>query len=288
MTTPHALCRLSVLVVVLVNGTVLAQSIPAADFHSKVASLYSFQPHLIGKENFPAKSNDLDKFWSYAKANTNAVLPLLRQELSNPANPSFFFYDGAKLLLSLSKDKEDQALALRSMPKADLQDIQTSDYLTTIQWFASFGFDTRQAAFRILAYPEFTAFIPQHALTLGQDYSLIYMLFPLQNVPYDQDLIAHLSADLDSRSQKSLLLALWYVVTLSTRAAIQRFIEKPGVNPEVVTYARELLSRKAGPRLSLSSAESLRSERAKVMQRPISDEALIEFDSLTMKLLAKL
>jgi len=38
---------------------------------------------------------------------------------------------------------------------------------------------------------------------------------------------------------------------------------------------------------SLSSAESLREERRKIMQRPISDEALIEFDQVTFKLIAK-
>ena len=37
------------------------------------------------------------------------------------------------------------------------------------------GFDTREAAFRVLAFPDFKAFIPQHALTLGQNYSLIYI-----------------------------------------------------------------------------------------------------------------
>jgi len=39
--------------------------------------------------------------------------------------------------------------------------------------------------------------------------------------------------------------------------------------------------------ISFSSAQSLRGQRRKVMQRPISDEALMEFDELTSKLLAK-
>jgi hypothetical protein len=38
---------------------------------------------------------------------------------------------------------------------------------------------------------------------------------------------------------------------------------------------------------SSPSAQSLREERRKVMHRPISDEALIEFDELTSKLIAK-
>jgi len=44
------------------------------------------------------------------KADLVHNLPLLRAELANLANPAFFFYDGSKLLFSLSKDKADQAL----------------------------------------------------------------------------------------------------------------------------------------------------------------------------------
>ena len=84
-----------------------ATPISATDFHARVISVYDFQPHTIGKEAFPAKSAQLDEFWTFVKTHEQDSLPLLRGELGNAANPSFFYYDGAKLLLSLSKEKAD-------------------------------------------------------------------------------------------------------------------------------------------------------------------------------------
>ncbi|MDF2446644.1 MAG: hypothetical protein K0S46_1880 [Moraxellaceae bacterium] len=264
-----------------------AQSAAGAEFHTRVTTLYSFQPHKLDKEQIIAKSAELDTFWEHAKANAPEVLPLLRDELANPDNPSFFAYDGAKLLLSLSEDKADRELALRALPRVDLKDVNNSDYLVTMHWFARNGFDTREAALRILDFPEFKAFIPQHSLTLGQNYALIYMLFPLQDIPFEQDLITRLETERDARSQMSLLLALWYTATPAGHAALKGFSEKAGLDAEVAKFARRLLERRPAASLSLTAVKALREERARVMQRPISDEALMEFDSLTTKLLAK-
>ena len=270
-------------------GLAVAAPISEADFHSKVVAIYSFEPHKLNEAEMKAKSDQLDEFWSLVRAELKTTLPLLRKELADPSHSAFFFYDGSKLLLSLSKDRADQSLALRSIPKADLRGIQPTDYLRTVQWFASNGFDTREAAFRILAFPDFKAFIPQHALALGQDYSFIYMLFPLDESLFLADLANRLSVESNVQSLKTLLLALWYSATPAGNEAIKKFVADK-INPaEAKTYAKGLLDRRvsAPTSASLSSAQSLREERRKVMRRPISDEALIEFDKLTAKLLAK-
>jgi hypothetical protein len=287
MTSRIAVCFSTITLLHFNGGSAAAEPTAATTFHSKVVSVYSFEPHTLGQANLSAKSAQLDEFWSFAKANVQEVLPLLRSELSDPSNPNFFFYDGAKLLFSLSRDKADQALVLRSLPKADLRDVQHTDYLTTVHWFARNGFDTREAAFHILAFPDFKAFIPQHALTLAQNYSLIYMLFPLRESAYVSDLAERLKGETNPQSQKSLLLALWYTVTPTGVAAIKSFSERPSASTENLSYARELLSRRASLSISFSSTSSLREDRTKLMQRPISDEALLEFDTLTMKLLSK-
>ena len=170
------------------EASAAAETISPADFHSKVVSLYNFEPRALGTADVPVKSAQLDEFWSFVKVNAPQALPLLRAELSDPSNSSFFFYDGAKLLLSLSKDKSDQSIVLRSLPKADLRSVDHTDYLITVHWFARNGFDTRQAALRILDFPDFEAFIPLHALRLGQNYSLIYMLFPTKESVFVGDL----------------------------------------------------------------------------------------------------
>ena len=265
----------------------LAQ-VRSEEFHSKVVSLYNFHPLTLTKEQVNAKSDELDAFWSQAKADPTHVLPLLRDELANPSDPDFFSYDGAKLLLSLSSDRADQILALAYFPKADLEDVDHTDYLVTIQAFASKGFDTRKAAFKVLAYPRFEAIIPAHALTLGQNYAMIYMLYPMEQSSFEQDLVRRLETEKDPLSQKSLLRAVWYLMTPAARAALKAFGEKPGIDTSVADYAHELLAITSGPIFSFSSAESLRSERMRVMRLPISDEALIDFDSLTIKLLSKI
>ncbi len=276
-----------VLLAYLLGGTAAAEAISAESFHTRVQSLYSFSPQTLDEVSLPAKSKQLDEFWSYVKSNRVEALPRLRGELSNTENSKFFFYDGAKLLLSLSKDKSDQALALRSLPRVDFRDIQLDDYLRTVHWFARNGFDTREAAFRVLDFPDFEAFIPQHVLTLGQNYAFIYMIFSATPTAYLNDLIERLKTEPDPRSQKSLLLALWYTVTPEGVSAIQSFGAKPETPKDLATYAYALLARRAGTGVVSDAATVLREDRMMVMRRPISDESLHEFDRLTQQLLGK-
>jgi len=222
------------------------------------------------------------------KADPPNTLPLLRRELEAPSNPAFFFYDGSKLLLGLSKDRTDRALALRSIAKADLRGIDHTDYVRTVHRLAGEGFDTREAAFRILAFPDIRVFIPQHSLTLGQNYSLICLLFAMDEALFVPELATRLADESNAQTQKSLLLALWYAVTPAGDAAIKAFADNKDHHAEAAAYAKTLMDRRTGlSSSSPSSEQSLREERRKVMLRPISDEALIEFDQLTSKLVAK-
>lgn len=280
--------RVLLLWVALLALPAAAAPLPETDatFHARILALYDFHPHALEEQQVAAKSAALDAFWAEAKANPAEVLPRLRAELAAPANPAFFYYDGAKLLLSLSQQRADMALALDAAARADLNDIQHSDYLTTVHWLASQGLDTRAAALRLLAYPDFQAFIPQHSLTLGQDYSLIYLLFPLQGIAFENDLVERLRTERDPTAQKSLLLALWYTATPAGTAALLAFSQDPATRPALAATARELLARRPGRAAPRASAAALRDRRARLMQRPISDESLMEFDTLTDQLMA--
>jgi|GEM_PF-2217573 len=270
-------------------GLAIEGTQPGGDFHAWVTRLYGFHPHELSKEEISARSTALDDLWQEAQANPARALPLLRAELADTADADFFAYDGAKLLLALSKTRDDQALALSTLVKVDLRDVDPTDYLTTVQRLAAQGLDTRAAAFHVLGTPDFQAFIPQHSLTLGQDYALIYMLYPMDTSTFEPALLDHLAGETDARSQKSLLLAAWYLMTPAGKAALASFPDRAGVDPAVAAYARELLARQPRPRppSSTPAAATLRSERMKTMRRPISDEALIEFDALTTQLQAR-
>lgn len=259
-------------------------------FHEEIVKIYSFQPHTLSQKEMEAKSGELDRFWDKVNGDKDRYLPLLRTELQAPANPSFFYYDGSGLLSTLSNDVADQMIVLQAIPRADLVDIQHDNYLQTIHMLAVNQLDTSDAALRILDYPEFEAFIPMHSLTLGQGYSLIYMLIPTKEEFYLQKLIQRLSEEKNVTSQKSIMQMLWYTVTREGDRAIQQFSEDRSKPDESRKWAKELLTFKSkidpASTVTIGSYSFLKQKRREAMSR-ISDEALSEFDSLTKEMRVK-
>lgn len=173
--------------------------------HQQILQTYNFHPHLLSKQETNEKSAALDQFWTQAKAESSLYLPALRQELGDFKNPPFFLYDGSALLLSLSNTPEDQRIALAAMAHCDLRDVQSRDYFLQVHRMATSDEDTTAAAFHILEQPKFTVIIPQHALTLAQDYALIYLLLPTNMDYWLHPAIDRLKTDPDKTAQKSLL-----------------------------------------------------------------------------------
>ena len=147
---------------VLFSPQLFAADIPA--LHERVLATYDFAPHSLSKEDISVKSKKLDTFWTDVKANQATYLPALRNELVRPDAPAFFEYDGAKLLLSLSKLRSDESIALSAINHANLADLQYTDYFLTVHAMSVDGLDTTTAALKILEDDKFQAYIPQHAL----------------------------------------------------------------------------------------------------------------------------
>jgi hypothetical protein len=204
-------------------------------------------------------------------------------------NPPFFLFDGSQLLLKLSKDKNDKLICLCAVAHCDLHDVQHSEYLRTVHSLAKEGLNTTNAAFHILSIPDFQAFIPQHALTLAQDYSFLYMLLPSDESFYLDSCITRLHIERDEIRAKTLLMLLWYSVTNEGDQAIKNIVSTSDASISTKTYAQELLtasdkiSQNPSATQSLSSYAELKQERKKTLER-ISDEALYELDDLTIKI----
>lgn len=253
--------------------------------HARVQELYGFAPHTLDAKRIEAKSEELDRFWEMVKKDPITYLPQLRTELADPGTPTFFAFDGSKLLMSLSKEPADLQRALDAIPRADLQDINHLDYLKTVLWLAGKGLDSTRAGLRILDYPAFEAVVPQHSLTLGQDYALIYLLLIQEDSRFLSPLTRRLQTELDPTSQKSILLALWYTCTPEGQAAITNFAGDASKAEVPRSYARDLLKRTT-PGFKPPSPKSIAKLKARRREllRVLSDEALIEFDQLTLKM----
>lgn len=260
-----------------------------ADENSIFSKTYDFNPHELTSEEIQSKSADLDVLWKEVSSSPTKYITELRASLATSNYPPFFYYNGSMLLLKLSDNESDKKLVASSLAKVDLKDIQHTEYLKSVHRLAVSGFNITDAALNILKYDEFQIFIPLHYLTLNQDFSLIYMLMPLDESIYISKLVKELANKQSETSTKSLLLAIWYSSTVKGNEAISNFIDDTNNSNELIEYAKELANRNEniGMSFSMSSIASLREERREVMSR-ISDEALYELNSLTKKIIAKM
>jgi hypothetical protein len=151
--------------------------------------------------------------------------------------------------------------------------------------------DTTAAAFHILEHPKFSVFVPQHSLTLGQNYVLVYMLLPTDQGFWEQPTIDRLKAESDETAQKSLILLLWYAQTEAADKALAAFAADANKSSAARGYAKEIMARKqhvgvtARAQALASNEPSLRQKRRERM-KAVSDEALIDLDDYTERLAA--
>ena len=262
------------------------------DLHSEIQRVYNFQPHTLNHDQTMEKSALLDQFWNKAKSQRDVYVPGLRRELADFSNPVFFLFDGSKLLMNLSSDPGDRKIILAAIAHSDLRDLQLKDYFLLVQYMAAEGEDTTVAAFHILAEPKFEVFVPEHSLTLAQNYCLVYMLLPTNQDFWIQPAIDRLRAEKDVTAQKSLLLVLWYGQTPASDKTILDFAEDATKTRDSRDYAIKLVRQnkeggaKMGATAAKTSEESLRRARREQM-KAVSDEALYDLDSYTAKIIAK-
>jgi hypothetical protein len=264
-------------------------AVESPSFHDRVLATYDFAPHTLSSEEIRAESKKLDAFWTEVESNQAADLPALRQELSRPDAPVFFEYDGAKLLLSLSKSRSDEGLALSAIGRANLADLQLTDYFLTVHAMAVDGLDTTSAALKILEDDKFQAYIPQHALTLNQELCLVYLLLPTEERFYLTAVEQRLFQEKSVVAQMSLLGLLGDTATKQGDAAIARFAADASQPEEARAYARKILEAvkqmQKLPLLGIStkSYEALKNEQRRLFAR-VSDEALSEWEHLRLKI----
>jgi hypothetical protein len=264
----------------------------STSLHQEIIQTYNFQPHTLSNAEITQKSVALDKFWTRAKSQPTVYVPSLRQELADFHNPPFFLYDGSMLLLSLSDTSPDRKIALAAVAHSDLRDVQLKDYFFQVHRMATLNEDTTAAAFHILEEPNFKVFIPQHVLTLGQNYALVYMLLPTNQDYWLQPAIERLRTEGDEAAEKSLVLLLWYAQADAADKAIAAFAVNDSKPAGARDYAKEILQAKTKiPAKQRAEAlvfpeASLRQKRRERM-KAVSDEALIDLDDYTMVLAAK-
>lgn len=259
-----------------------------AEMHARVVSLYSFAPHTLTDAARKEKSTQMDSFWTEVKMHPDVDLPLLRVELDNGSNPAFFFADGTGLLLSLSREPSDEALAAVAMARADIVDVQPSVYFYTIHQLSMDGVDTTAAALHVLDDPTFAVPVPAHAMTLRQQSVLLYLLLPVDELKWINAARSRFAMEKNETALKSLLALFFYAQSDDTdqmiKAAAAPTSFSEAVGAQAMQYqrdAKQALKTRTGIQ---GSEETVREDRRKRLAA-VSDESIDDVQQMTVRLI---
>jgi len=265
-------------------------------FSKEIARIYGFTPATATRQEKLDRGLMMDKFWDTVKTYPEKYLPLLREELAGEGRPPFFYYDGAKLLLAISSAPDDKALALKAIARTDLSGVAGLDYLLTALKLSMDGLDASEAAFHLLSYPKFQAHVPQHAMTMGLEYSFVSLMISMDEKFYLDKALARIRTETGSQACRALVILLWYADTDEARKAIadvaggtmrgckdrklaEDMMAADGkMGEEPAAQSAKLYAELKLP-LSVSYTD-LKKARQTRMNR-ISDEALLELDQIT-------
>ena len=148
----------------------------AQDLHKEVTKVFNFHPHKLTKTQISETIPKLDSFFNLVKKNKKKYIEPLRKELKRNDNFPYFYYDGAILLMELSKSKEDLNLVAQSLVKCNLKDIQGDAYYSILRYLLTNDIDIIDPALHILSDTKFQVYLVNHALTMNATLCLSFIL----------------------------------------------------------------------------------------------------------------
>lgn len=219
---------------------VLAQFAIGQSLSMEIDRVYNFRPSKLSDKEQDEKMPALDGFWEKVKGDTARLLPELRKELLASGHNPYFYFDGAGLLLTLSRVKGDKEIAIEAITKCDIEDIDRGIFVRTLNQLANEGFNVTKPAVKILANDKFSFFIPQHSLEFSQGYCLAYMMLPQSDKSYVDTLVS-MFRTLKPVCQKSIITTLWFEYSCKGDMFLKSLITDMSLDKDVRNYAKKIL-----------------------------------------------
>jgi len=253
------------------------------NFHEEVTKVFNFYPHQMTKEEQEAVFPVLDKFFDMVIKDKGKYLEPLRQELKRNDNNPYFYFDGGLLLLEISQSKEDIQLVADALAKSDLRDIPPKIYLEHTLRLSLKGANVIDAALHILDDTTFTAFIPQHFLTLEYGKGLEFILPRYAPDLYIDKLISKFNS-ISLTSKKITCLDLFIYANCCKADDFLKSLTDSTQDEELRNKVIETLKQTSVSRSSNEKQYAKLFEKRKKILTRISDEAIYESVNVTMKM----
>jgi hypothetical protein len=254
----------------------------------KLKQSYHTEPHdLKGNTAFEKYNAEIMALWADAEARKSDYISALKSLLSGKDMIPYFYFDGAMLLLSLEDSADNRKLAASAIPKTDPRDVPGENYVNELINLGNHSTDTSRAVVRILDVDDFRAIYPQHALTLGQEWSFITAAMPLEPALVEAAIRERMKKPLGDNARASITLWAWQAATPETDKLFAEIW--PGLPKGKQRTAAADLAAKMHPKTlskpDLAKLAKLRKKRSDRI-RIVSDEALIDNQQTTAKMRA--
>lgn len=253
------------------------------NFHEEVAKVFDFFPHEMTGDEQEAVIPKLDVFFDMVIKNKNKYIEPLREELKRNDNNPYFYFDGGLLLLEISKRKEDIQLAADAFVKSDWRDFGGQVYLERLLIMSLKGANVIDAALHILDDTTFTAFIPQHALTLDYGKGLEFILPRYAPDLYIDKLISKFNL-IPLTNKKLTCLNLFFYANCCKADDFLNSLTEETQPEDIKNYTTKLLKQISVLRSNNKQNYVRLFEKRKKVLRRISDEAIYELNDVTLKM----
>src|ERR1700722_2709331 len=179
-------------------------------------------------------------------------------------------------------------IAVDAMSRADLRDVQSPAYFYAVHSLSMKGVDTTKAALHVLDDPRFAVAVPQHAMTLDQSMTLMYLLLPVDERRWMAAAQGRFASEKDETAQKSLLLLFFYSQTKDGDSVIRSAAKDPSTSDSVRKEAQKYIDdakRALRMKTDVKGTEVSIREARKKRLTAVSDEAIGDVQEMTARLI---
>ena len=267
----------------VITGFMLSIQTYGQDFHSIVKEIYNFYPATLNDEERTAISSKLDTVWMLVESDTAKYLPELRKELTDSTHFPFFYFNGSSLLMSLSTAKSDLELISKTLLMCELDGVSHFDFFRMAMVLSHNQINTLDIAKKILKMEEWKPFVFQHAMYWEKDVSLVWLLYPLDNKMYVNEIIP-LFNEVNDDSKMAIISFLWYSCTCEGDIFIKECSKNTNLSKDIQNHAEVLAKfNSKNKKNNNEKYNKLISKRKDFLHR-IGDEVLMEFVTATKKI----
>lgn len=189
-----------------------------AELRGMAAKTYDFLPSKVSSKKRDEKSEQMDRFWSYAKAHSAEATPCLRQMLSEPRPGSYFPIDGSSLLVELDPSAASKTIAAALWSAGDLRDIDAQTWVQTLAAYGREGADVSKAGRRWLTEKDAHYFLAKHGGYEVKAYEGAVFLFGSMDEAQARPTLIEIARD---RKHPGRATAIWLLHFQSTREATE-------------------------------------------------------------------